>query len=59
MYVIQVYLKTILFCEEFWLLKLWYIAPCNFLTKRALKSLQTTLVFVKDSHISHYLNLSI
>ena len=39
--------------------KLRYIEPCNFLTKNALVSQQSTLVVAKDSSISHYLNLSI
>ena len=39
--------------------KLRYIEPCNFLTKRALVSQQSTLVVAKDANISHYLNLSI
>ena len=39
--------------------KLRYIEPCNFLTKRALVSQQSTLVVAKDPNISHYLNLSI
>ena len=33
--------------------------PCNFLTKRALVSQQSTLVVAKDPNISHYLNLSV
>ena len=36
-----------------------YTDPCNFLTKRALVSQQSTLVVAKDSNISHYLILSI
>ena len=36
-----------------------YIEPCNFLTKRALVSQQSTIVVAKDPDISHYLNLSI
>ena len=39
-------------------LKSRYTEPCNFLTKRALVSQPSTLVFAKDSNISHYLNLS-
>ena len=39
--------------------KLRYIEPCNFLTKRALVSLQSTLVDAKGPNISYYLNLSI
>ena len=39
--------------------KLRYIEPCNFLTKPALASQQSTLVVAKDPNISHYLNLSI
>ena len=39
--------------------KMRYTDPCNFLTKRALVSQQSTLVVAKDSNISHYLNLSI
>ena len=33
-----------------------YTEPCNFLTKRAWVSQQSTLVVAKDSNISHYLN---
>ena len=40
-------------------IKLRYIEPCNFLTKRALVSQQSTLVVAKDPNISHYLNLPI
>ena len=36
-----------------------YNEPCNFLTKRALVSQQSTLVVAKDPNISHYLNLSV
>ena len=39
--------------------KLRYIEPCNFLSKRALVSQQSTLVVAKDPNISLYLNLSI
>ena len=39
--------------------KLRYIEPCNFLTKRALVSQTSTLVVAKDPTIAHYLNLSI
>ena len=39
--------------------KLRYIEPCNFPTKRALVSQQSALVVVKDPNISHYLNVSI
>ena len=39
--------------------KLRYIGPRNFLTKRALVSQQSTLVVAKDPNASHYLNLSI
>ena len=39
--------------------KLRYIEPCNFLTKRALMSQPSTLMVAKDPDISHYLNLSI
>ena len=39
--------------------KLRYIEPCNFVTKRALVSQQSTLVVAKDPSTSHYLNLSI
>ena len=39
--------------------KLRFIEPCNFLTKRALVSQQSTLVAAKDPNISHYLNWSI
>ena len=39
--------------------KLRYIEPCNFLTKRALVSQQSTLAVAKDPNIAHYLNLSI
>ena len=37
--------------------KLRYIEPCNFLTKRALMSQQSTLAVAKDPKISYYLNL--
>ena len=37
--------------------KLRYNEPCNFLTKRALVSQQSTLGVAKDPNISHYLNL--
>ena len=39
--------------------KLRYNEPCNFLTKRALVSQQSTLVVAKDPNISHHLNLSV
>ena len=39
--------------------KLGYNEPCNFLTKRALLSQQSTLVVAKDPNISLYLNLSV
>ena len=39
--------------------KLRYIDPCNFLTKRALVSQQSMLVVAKDPNILHYLNYSI
>ena len=39
--------------------KLRYMEPCNFLTKRALVSQPSTIVVAKDPNISHYLNLSI
>ena len=39
--------------------KLRYTEWCNFLTKRALVSQQSTLVVAKDPNILHYLNLSI
>ena len=39
--------------------KMKYIEPCNFLTKRALVSQQSTIVVAKGPDISHYLNLSI
>ena len=40
-------------------LKLRFIDPCNFLTKRALVRQPSKLLVDKDSNISHYLNLSI
>ena len=39
--------------------KLRYIEPCNFLTKRSLVSQPSMLVVAKDPNISQYLNLSI
>ena len=39
--------------------KVRYIEPYNFLTKRALVSQPSTLAVAKDPNISHYLNLSI
>ena len=39
--------------------KLRYIEPCNFLTKRAMVSQPSTLVAARDPNISYYLNLSI
>ena len=36
--------------------KLKYIEPCNFLTKRAFVRQQSTLVVAKDPNILHYLN---
>ena len=39
--------------------KLRYADPCNFLTKHAFVRQPSTLVFAKESNISHYLNLSI
>ena len=39
--------------------KLRYMEPCNFLTKRALVSQPSTIVVAKDLNISHYLKLSI
>ena len=38
--------------------KLRYIEPCNFLTKRALVSQQSTLAVAKDPNILHYFNQS-
>ena len=39
--------------------KLRYIEPCNFLTKRTLVSQPSTLVVARDPIVSYYLNLSI
>ena len=39
--------------------KLRYRDPCNFLTKHALVSQQSTIVVAKDSNISQYLNVLI
>ena len=39
--------------------KVRYIEPCNFLTKRAFVRQQSTLVVAKDPDILHYLNLLI
>ena len=39
--------------------KLRYIEPCNFLTKRAFVRQQSTLVVAKDPNILHFLNLLI
>ena len=39
--------------------KLRYIEPCNFLTKRAFVRQQSTLAVAKDPNILHYLNLLI
>ena len=39
--------------------KLRYNEPCNFLTKHALVSQQSTLVVAEDPNISNHLNLAV